>query len=262
MNDYKLGFLFLGAGSSSRMLGDDKLLKKVNGVTQIQKILNEALALSTPDAYNPFCGPDCNDESPFTIDIVRANTTSLYMLDFKASTGDLFELPAGSVGMLVGFEARKESYQDKRDPRINGEFIINPSAAQLAEADIDLMVGASKEFVAMVEGEMDEVSEEEMAEAIKFAHEAIKVQCDAQVALAEAFGKKETREYEGEAENEELKAKITELSKVEEVKEEVELSEEPKPIKANPENKVEKEAVRFGKQGKSKISSILEKVYN
>jgi len=48
MNDYKLGFLFLGAGSSSRMLGDDKLLKKVNGVTQIQKILNEALALSFP----------------------------------------------------------------------------------------------------------------------------------------------------------------------------------------------------------------------
>jgi len=78
--------------------------------------------LSTPDAYNPFCGPDCNDESPFTIDIVRANTTSLYMMDFKASTADLFELPAGSVGMLVGFEARKESYQDKRDPRINGEM--------------------------------------------------------------------------------------------------------------------------------------------
>ena len=48
MNDYKLGFLFLGAGSSSRMLGDDKLLKKVNGVTQIQKILNEALSLNFP----------------------------------------------------------------------------------------------------------------------------------------------------------------------------------------------------------------------
>jgi molybdenum cofactor cytidylyltransferase len=48
MNDYKLGFLFLGAGSSSRMLGDDKLLKKVNGVIQIQKILNEALSLSFP----------------------------------------------------------------------------------------------------------------------------------------------------------------------------------------------------------------------
>ena len=50
----------------------------------------------------------------------------------------------------------------------------------------------------MVEGEMDEVSEEEMADAIKVAHEAIKVQCEAQVRLAEAFGKKETREYETE----------------------------------------------------------------
>ena len=48
MNEYKLGFLFLGAGSSSRMLGDDKLLKKISGITQIQKILNEALALSFP----------------------------------------------------------------------------------------------------------------------------------------------------------------------------------------------------------------------
>ena len=48
MNEYKLGFLFLGAGSSSRMLGDDKLLKKINGITQIQRILNEALRLSFP----------------------------------------------------------------------------------------------------------------------------------------------------------------------------------------------------------------------
>ena len=72
------------------------------------------------------------------------------------------------------------------------------------------MVGASTDFVAMVEGEMDEVSEEEMAEAIKFAHEAIKVQCAAQVALAEAVGKKETREYEGEEEDEELATTIHE----------------------------------------------------
>ena len=61
-----------------------------------------------------------------------------------------------------------------------------------------MMIGASSDSVAMVEGEMDEVSEEEMAEAIKFAHEAIKVQCEAQVRLAEAVGKKQTREYEGE----------------------------------------------------------------
>ena len=73
--------------------------KQNNTNRQSLTLLNQALALSTPDAYNPFCGPDCNDESPFTIDIVRANTTSLYMMDFKASTADLFELPAGSVGV-------------------------------------------------------------------------------------------------------------------------------------------------------------------
>ena len=68
----------------------------------------------------------------------------------------------------------------------------------MAEADIDMMVGASADSVMMVEGEMDECSEEEMADAIKFAHGAIKVQCEAQLKLAEAFGKKETREYEPE----------------------------------------------------------------
>ena len=96
--------------------------KQNNAGRQSLTLLNEALALSTPDAYNPFCGPNCNDESPFTIDIVRGNSTSLYMFDFKASTPELFDLPAGPVGMLVGFESRKESYQDMRDPRINGQI--------------------------------------------------------------------------------------------------------------------------------------------
>ncbi len=98
-----------------------------------------------------------------------------------------------------------------RVARINGEFVINPTRTQLDEADIDMMVGASADSVMMVEGEMDECSEEEMADAIKFAHEAIKVQCAAQVALAEAFGKKETREYEPEVEDEDLAAKIKEM---------------------------------------------------
>ena len=87
---------------------------------------------------------------------------------------------------------------EARVARVNGEFVINPSRAQLADADLDMMIGASADSVMMVEGEMDEVSEEEMADAIKFAHEAIKIQCAAQVRLAEAFGKKEVREYEGE----------------------------------------------------------------
>ncbi|QSS96819.1 polyribonucleotide nucleotidyltransferase [Psychroflexus sp. ALD_RP9] len=92
--------------------------------------------------------------------------------------------------------------------RVNGEFIVNPSRAQMEEADLDMIIGASEDSVSMVEGEMDEVSEEEMAEAIKFAHEAIKKQCEAQRNLAEAVGKKETREYEATEENEDLKSKI------------------------------------------------------
>ena len=91
--------------------------------------------------------------------------------------------------------------------RINGEFIINPSAQQLAESDMDIMVGASKEFVAMVEGEMDEVSEKDMADAIHFAHEAIKVQIEAQERLREKVGKT-IRTYEVPQENEEVAKKI------------------------------------------------------
>ena len=92
--------------------------------------------------------------------------------------------------------------------RVNGEFIVNPSRAQMEEADLDMIIGASEDSVSMVEGEMDEVSEEEMAEAIKFAHEAIKIQCQAQRNLAETVGKKETREYEATEENEDLKSKV------------------------------------------------------
>ena len=109
--DWDLGFVYSTAKS-----------KQNNTGRQSMTLLNEALALSTPDAYNPFCGPNCNDESPFTIDIIRANTTSLYMMDYKTSNPELFDMPAGPVGMLIGFEVRKESYSDKRDPRINGEI--------------------------------------------------------------------------------------------------------------------------------------------
>jgi len=97
---------------------------------------------------------------------------------------------------------------EARVARVDGKFIINPSRVQLEKSDIDMMVGASAESVMMVEGEMDECSEEEMAEAIKFAHESIKVQIEAQVRLAEAVGKKAVREYEKSDENEELSKKI------------------------------------------------------
>ena len=101
---------------------------------------------------------------------------------------------------------------EARVGRINGEFIINPTRAQLEESDIDMMIGASADSVMMVEGEMDEISEEEMTEAIKFAHEAIKKQCAAQERLAKAFGKKEVREYEPERTDEDLAQKIHDMA--------------------------------------------------
>ncbi len=101
---------------------------------------------------------------------------------------------------------------EARAARINGEFVINPSRVQLEEADIDIMVGASKDSVMMVEGEMEECSEEEMVEAIKFAHEFIKKQCEAQEKLAKAFGKKETREYDLADEDEELMKKVNDFT--------------------------------------------------
>jgi len=96
-----------------------------------------------------------------------------------------------------------------RVARIDGKYVVNPSSADLENADIDLMVGASADSVAMVEGEMNEVSEAEMIEAIKIGHEAIKVQCAAQLALAAQVGvAADKREYCHETHDADLKAKI------------------------------------------------------
>jgi polyribonucleotide nucleotidyltransferase len=99
-----------------------------------------------------------------------------------------------------------------RVARVDGEFVINPNRAQLADSDLEMMIGASADSVMMVEGEMNEVSEEEMADAIKFAHEAIKIQIEAQVRLAEAFGKKEVREYETAEVNEDLEKRVHDMA--------------------------------------------------
>ena len=92
--------------------------------------------------------------------------------------------------------------------RINGDFIINPSRSQLEESDIDIMVGASYDSVSMVEGEFDEISEEEMTNAIKFGHEAIKVQIEAQNDLVNEIGRKDIREYDQSIEDKELLDKV------------------------------------------------------
>ena len=92
--------------------------------------------------------------------------------------------------------------------RVDGKFVINPTFAQLEHADIDMMVAATLDNIMMVEGEMEEVQEEEMLEAIKVAHEAIKVQCQAQLELSEAVGKMTKREYSAEEQDEELRDRM------------------------------------------------------
>ena len=95
-----------------------------------------------------------------------------------------------------------------RVARLEGKFIINPSRTQLNESDIDIIVGASYDSVSMVEGEFNEISEEEMIEAIKFGHEAIKVQIDVQKELVKEVGIDNVREYDHGIEDEDLLSKI------------------------------------------------------
>lgn len=96
-----------------------------------------------------------------------------------------------------------------RVARINGEFVINPLRSELEEADMDLMIAGSMDSIVMVEGEMHEVSEDEMVDAIEAAHEAIKKQCEAQIALAKKSGHFGiSREYSHEKHDEELRARV------------------------------------------------------
>lgn len=96
-----------------------------------------------------------------------------------------------------------------RVARIDGKMVVNPSPADIAKADIEMMVGGSKESIVMVEGEMDQVSEEEMLEAIDVAHKAIIDQCEAQLALAaQVPTSSPKREYNHETHDEELREQV------------------------------------------------------
>ena len=93
---------------------------------------------------------------------------------------------------------------------IRDRYVVNPTFSELEKADIDIMVGATLDNIMMVEGEMDEVQESEMLEAIKVAHEAIKIQCQAQLELSEACGKLVKREYCHEENDEDLRKAVRE----------------------------------------------------
>ncbi|MFA7446372.1 MAG: polyribonucleotide nucleotidyltransferase, partial [Flavobacteriaceae bacterium] len=114
---------------------------------------------------------------------------------------------AASAALAVSDIPFYNYISEVRVGRVNGELIINPTKAQLEESDIDMMIGASKDSVAMVEGEMKEISEKEMVEAIKFAHQAIIAQIEAQEKMRAALGLS-YREYEPEKNDEQVKSKV------------------------------------------------------
>ncbi len=167
-----------------------------------------------------------SDGEVLTMRLVDRVLRPLFPKDYHAETQVMIQLmshdenvmPDAMAGLAASAAIQLSDFpfecaiSEVRVGRINGEFIVNPTRAQLDESDIDMVIGASADSVMMVEGEMNEISEEEMVEAIKFAHEAIKVQCAAQLRLAEAFGKKEVREYDPEREDEELAKKIHDMA--------------------------------------------------
>ncbi|MDH7445116.1 polyribonucleotide nucleotidyltransferase [Aquimarina sp. 2201CG14-23] len=167
-----------------------------------------------------------SDGEVLTMRLVDRVLRPLFPKDYHSETQVMIQLmshdddvmPDAMAGLAASAAIQLSDFpfecaiSEARVGRVDGKFIINPTRAQLEESDIDMMIGASADSVMMVEGEMDEISEEEMTEAIKFAHEAIKVQCAAQERLAEAFGKKEVREYEPERNDEDLEKKVYDMA--------------------------------------------------
>ncbi|RZJ67162.1 MAG: polyribonucleotide nucleotidyltransferase [Flavobacterium sp.] len=167
-----------------------------------------------------------SDKEVLTMRLVDRVLRPLFPDDYHAETQVMIQLMshdetvmpdalaglAASAALALSDIPFETLISEARVGRINGEFVINPSPEQLLESDIDMMIGASKDSIAMVEGEMKEISEKEMVEAIKFAHEAIKLQIAAQERLRDAFGKKDVRSYDEEASNEEVYQKVRSLA--------------------------------------------------
>ncbi len=139
---------------------------------------------------------------------VYVNIT-LYSADGKDMPDALAGL-AASAALAVSDIPFNGPISEVRVARIDGEFKINPTFEETERADIELMVGATIDNIMMVEGEMNEVSEAELLDALKFAHAAIKIQCQAQIELAEQVGSTEKRTYCHEENDEELRKDIWE----------------------------------------------------
>ena len=115
---------------------------------------------------------------------------------------------AASAALAASDIPIEHTTSEVRVARVNGEYVINPTFEQMKEADMDLMVGATKDNIMMVEGEMDEVSEQDLIGALKAAHDAIKPMCEMQEDLSKACGTDVKRAYEDEVNDEELREEL------------------------------------------------------
>jgi polyribonucleotide nucleotidyltransferase len=163
-----------------------------------------------------------SDHEVLTMRLVDRVLRPLFPKDYHAETQVMIQLMSHDENImpdaLAGLAAStaiqlsdipfEYPISEVRVARVDGMFVVNPSREQLNSSDIDIMIGASEDSVAMVEGEFDEISEEEMLDAIAFGHEAIKDQIKAQIALLEAVGKKEIRSYDEEDKDDSLKSEI------------------------------------------------------
>ncbi|ABQ04476.1 polyribonucleotide nucleotidyltransferase [Flavobacterium johnsoniae] len=163
-----------------------------------------------------------SDSEVLTMRLVDRVLRPLFPDDYHAETQVMIQLMshddnvmpdalaglAASAALAVSDIPFYNLISEVRVARIDGKLVINPSRTELEKSDIDMMIGASLDSVAMVEGEMKEISEAEMIEAIKFAHEAIKVQIHAQQKLRAKLSSQEYRTYEGEVEDEAVYAKV------------------------------------------------------
>ena len=130
---------------------------------------------------------------------------------FSADGEDMPDALAGlaaSAALAVSDIPFNGPLSEVRVVRVDGQLFVNPTFSQLEKADMDIMVGATIDNIMMVEGEMSEVSEAELLEAIKFAHEEIKKQCQAQLELMELCGTVKKREYSHEENDEELRKQV------------------------------------------------------
>ncbi len=126
----------------------------------------------------------------------------------EESLPDALAALAASSALAVSDIPFNGPISEARVARVNGEWLVNPTKSQKEEADMDMIVAASIDNILMVEGEMKEASEDDMLEAIKVAHEAIKEQCKVQIELEKEAGKTEKREYSHESSDEALKSKM------------------------------------------------------